>query len=140
MRGIGPGLAVKIHRGIPRVVRGRRRIVGPLLLETLQTAQASSNVPSTVKCSSETKSSALATSSTQEDQRRHVCGQQPVPILAEDRRIPDRVIHVQADKPPEQQVVLQLLHQHPRAVNRASALVPHETGRRRTRLCRSLVS
>jgi len=40
---------------------------------------------------------------------------QPFAILAEHCRHPHRLIHVQAHKPPEQQVVPQLLHQHPLA-------------------------
>jgi hypothetical protein len=48
---------------------------------------------------------------------RDVAFQEPVSILAEDGRHPDRVIHTQADEPPEQQVVLQLLHQQPLAAH-----------------------
>ena len=33
------------------------------------------------------------------------------PVLRERRRIPDRIVRRQADKPAEQQVVVELLHQ-----------------------------
>jgi hypothetical protein len=46
-----------------------------------------------------------------------VAGQQPIPILREDRRMPDGLIHTQAHEPPKEQVVLELLDQQ--------ALRPH---------------
>src|ERR1035438_6510901 len=38
--------------------------------------------------------------------------QQALPILAVHRVIPDRLIHLHSNEPPEQQVVLQLFDQH----------------------------
>ncbi len=43
--------------------------------------------------------------------------QQPVPVLAEHRRHPHHVIHIQSHKPPEQEVVIELLHKHPFAAD-----------------------
>jgi hypothetical protein len=37
--------------------------------------------------------------------------QQPVTVLGERRMVPNRIIHAETDKPPEQQVELQPLHQ-----------------------------
>ena len=42
---------------------------------------------------------------------RHLGRQQAVPVLAEDRGDPHRIVDAEADKPPEQEVVLHLLHQ-----------------------------
>ncbi len=39
--------------------------------------------------------------------------EQPVPVLGERRRMPDRIVRVEADEPAEEQVVVQLLHEHP---------------------------
>ena len=99
----------------------RRR---PSVLKLFRLAQASSNVPSTVKCSSDSKCCALRLRPAPAGRTapRTSAVQQPVPILGEHRRVPDRVIHVQADKPAEQQVVVQLLHQHPLAANRVQHL------------------
>ena len=47
------------------------------------------------------------------ERRGHLARQQTVPVFREDRHIPDRRIQIEADKPAEQQVVLQLLHQEP---------------------------
>ena len=41
--------------------------------------------------------------------------QKPLPILRKGGRMPDLVIHAQADEPPEEQVVIELLDQHPLA-------------------------
>ena len=41
----------------------------------------------------------------------NVPGQQPLAVLGEDRDIPDRRIHRQADEPAKEQVVVHLLHQ-----------------------------
>ena len=46
-----------------------------------------------------------------EETPRDVLIQQTVSVLAEDRGYPHGFIHVHADEPPEQQVVIQLLHQ-----------------------------
>ena len=48
--------------------------------------------------------------------------EQAVPILREDRGAPDRLVHLHPDEPPEQQVVIQLLHQQPLAANRIEDL------------------
>jgi hypothetical protein len=61
--------------------------------------------------------------------------QQPIAILREDRRHPDRFIHLQAHEPPKQDVVIELLHQQPLTPNRVEQLQqlrPHEAlGRNR---------
>src|ERR1039457_516631 len=48
--------------------------------------------------------------------------QQPVPVLAEHRRHPHLIVHVQPHKPPEQNVVIELLHQQPFAPDRVQHL------------------
>src|SRR6266508_3011952 len=42
-----------------------------------------------------------------------VPAQQPFPILREGGRIPDAVVHVQADEPAKEHIVIQLFHQQP---------------------------
>ena len=46
--------------------------------------------------------------------------QQPVAILGKRRGMPDRVIHIQPDEPPEQQVVGELFHEQPLAPHRVN--------------------
>lgn len=53
---------------------------------------------------------------------RHLRRQQPVAVLGEDRRHPDRVVDPEADKPAEQEVLLHLLHQLPLGANREQNL------------------
>jgi hypothetical protein len=48
--------------------------------------------------------------------------QQTLPILAEHRVIPDRLVHLHPHKPPEQQVVLQLFDQHALTAHRIEDL------------------
>jgi hypothetical protein len=48
---------------------------------------------------------------TTEEAARDLLIQEPIAILREDRRRPDRLVHVHPDEPPEQQVVIELLHQ-----------------------------
>ncbi len=43
--------------------------------------------------------------------------QQPLPVLGEHRHVPHLVVHAQPHEPPEQQVVVQLLHQQPLAAH-----------------------
>ena len=68
------------------------------------------------------------------------CVQQPVAILREHRRRPDRLVHRQADEPAEQKVVVELLHQQPLAANRVEDLQqqrPQQPLRRNRRPARS---
>ena len=58
----------------------------------------------------------------EEKRLRDVARQEPVSIFAKDGRHLDRVIYTQADEPPEQQVVLQLLHQQPFAAHGVQCL------------------
>ncbi len=121
MRRITPRFPVKIHRWIAGVVR--RWIDVADLLETLQTRPRLQQRPIDREVFVRDQISRLGfVQHRLEEQRRHVGGQQPVPILAEHRRVPHRVIDVQADKPSEQQVVFQLLHQHPLAADRVQHL------------------
>lgn len=53
---------------------------------------------------------------------RHLRRQQPVAVLGEDRRHPDRVIDSQADEPAEKQIILHLLHQLPLGADREQDL------------------
>ena len=48
--------------------------------------------------------------------------QQSLPVLGKHRRIPNRIVHVQAHKPAEQQVVVQLLQQQSLATHRVEHL------------------
>ena len=56
------------------------------------------------------------------DLARHVRGQQPVAVLAEYRRNPHGIVDAKADEPPEQQVVIHLLHQLPLGPDREQDL------------------
>src|SRR5690348_5469960 len=56
---------------------------------------------------------------------RHLLVQQSFPILAENSVVPDWLIHLQSHEPPEQQVVVHLLHQHPFAAHGVKDLKQH---------------
>ncbi|CUH31978.1 hypothetical protein JSE7799_00926 [Jannaschia seosinensis] len=53
---------------------------------------------------------------------RHLGGQQPVAVLAEHRGDPYRVVDAKSDEPPEQQVVIHLLHHLPLRADREQDL------------------
>jgi hypothetical protein len=53
---------------------------------------------------------------------RHFRFQQPVAVVREHRRMPDLSIDRQADEPAEQQIVVDLLHQHPLGTHREERL------------------
>jgi hypothetical protein len=57
-----------------------------------------------------------------EKRSRHFLIQQPLPILAEHRVVPDWLVHLHSHKPTEQQVIAQLLHQHPLTAHRVENL------------------
>jgi hypothetical protein len=53
---------------------------------------------------------------------RHLRLQKSVAVVREHRRVPDLGVHWQADKPAEQQIVVDLLHQHPLGAHREERL------------------
>ena len=69
-------------------------------------------VPSTVKCSSHSSPAwGRPLFDAPEKGGRQIRGEEALPILGEDRMVPDLVVHGQAYKPAKQEVVIQLLHQ-----------------------------
>src|SRR5882672_10873057 len=77
-------------------------------------AQASIRVPSTEKCSPESSLRTWGRFNTlTKELGRDIAVEQPIPVLAEDRRIPHLIIRREPDEPPEQQIVVELLHQLP---------------------------
>ncbi len=52
-----------------------------------------------------------------EERRGDLARQQAVPVFGEDGHVPHRRVQIQADKPAEQQIVVQLFHQEPFAPN-----------------------
>ena len=74
-------------------------------------AQASRRVPSTVKCSAETRLAWRAWTSTAAKKAWAMPPlEEPVPVLGEHGRIPDGVVNAEANEPPEQEIVGELLH------------------------------
>lgn len=57
----------------------------------------------------------------------NVPGQQPLTVLGEDRDIPDRRIHRQANEPAEEQVVIHLLHELALRADRIEGLQEQRT-------------
>src|SRR5215469_12180746 len=71
-----------------------------------------------------------------------LAGNQTLPVLAENRHVPHRIIHLQAHKPTEQQVVVQLLHQLTLRANRVQhhqQLRPQQTLRSDRRTTRARI-
>src|SRR6267378_360936 len=52
----------------------------------------------------------------------YLAHQQALPILREDRHVPDRIVDVEPHKPAKQEVVIELLHQQPLAAHRVQHL------------------
>jgi hypothetical protein len=57
-----------------------------------------------------------------EEAARNLLIQQPVAVFREDRRRPDRFVHLEPDEPAKQDVVVELLHQEPLTTNRIEDL------------------
>ena len=94
-----------------------------LRLKLLWLAHASIRVPSTVKCSVESRPRLRACASTSlKNALCHLGLQQPLPVLGEYRHVPHRVVDVESHKPAKQQIVIELLHQHPLAAHRIKHL------------------
>ena len=86
-------------------------------------AQASISVPSTEKCSLDSSLRTCGRFSTAgHELARDIAVEQPVPVLAEHRRIPHRIVRREPDEPAEQQIVVELLHQLPFRAHRVERL------------------
>src|SRR5260370_24034094 len=53
---------------------------------------------------------------------RDLAHQQALPVLREDRYVPDRIVDVEPHKPAKQEVIIELLHQKPLAAHRVQHL------------------
>ena len=122
MRVVAPGLTVAVHRGIPRVIRGLAG-TGIAALNTLQARPRLQlrAVHGDVLVRQQPRRPGLGGHRV-EERRRDVAGQQSVPILRERRGMPYRVVHVPADEPANQEVVVEFLHQQSFAPDRVEHL------------------
>lgn len=114
MRGIRPSFTPKVHPGIAWVIRrwALRRV--SLRLDTLLAGPGFDQraIDDEVLIGQEAMGLSLR-EDLLEERRGHRAFQQTVPVLGEDGHIPHRGIQIETDKPAEQQVVLQCLHQEP---------------------------
>jgi hypothetical protein len=111
-------LPVEVHGRIAGIIRGNLSVRSVLTLEALQARPGLYQRPvhREMLVGGQTTLPSLGQHLLKK-QDGDVAPQQTVPVLGEHRRIPDVVVHRQADKPTEEQVVVQLLHQHPLATN-----------------------
>jgi hypothetical protein len=114
MRGIRPPFPPEVHTGIARVIRRLDRRRSGLRLETLLASPGFDQraIDGEMLIGQEAMGLGLR-QDLLEERRGHRACQQTVPVLGEDGHIPHRCIQIEADKPAEQQVVLQCLHQEP---------------------------
>ena len=107
---IAPPLPVEVDRGIARVLGRVALGAASTHRKLFRLAQASNCVPSTVQCSSESSPAARAWAWTASKNAAATSPDSSRSILGKRRGMPDRVIHIQPDEPPEQQVVVELFH------------------------------
>ena len=138
MRVVAAGLPVEIHGRVLRIVGGLQRPV--LRLETLVARPRFEQ--RAIDGEMLVRQQPLALDRRQhlgEERVRHRAIEQAVAILGEDRRVPDRIIEAQPDKPPIQDAVVQLLHQQALAAHAVEQLQqqrPQQLLRRNRRAAR----
>jgi hypothetical protein len=110
MGGVGSPLAVEVDGGIPGVIRrGRPR---PLLLEALQPGPGLDQRPVDREVLRRQELAPLSLGQHPlEEGPGDIPAEQPLPVLGEHGRVPDPVINAEAHEPPEEEVVVQLLHE-----------------------------
>ncbi len=122
MGGVAAPLAVEINGRIARVVH-RLLVRAVLALEALVAGPCLNQ--GAVNCevlAGQQRAAAGLRQHFGEQSIGNAGGQQPLAILGEHRHIPHRIIDVHSHKPAEQQIVAQLLHQHPLAAHRIKHL------------------
>jgi len=126
MRLVGPLLAMEVCIRIPAIASGRRRARTVLRLDALHRRPGLDQraVDGEVVGGQEPLDLGLRQDRAQE-LRGDVAFEQPVPVLREDRMVPGRIVNADADKPPEQEVVFQTLHQKAFRADRIEGLQQH---------------
>ncbi len=122
MRLVRPLLPVEVHRRIARIVWLNQRL-STLSLKTLQTRPGfqQCSVHREVLVREQISLSCLPEHGLEEGLG-DVPIEQTLAVLGEHGHVANRVIHVQTHKPAEQQVVVELFHQHPFAPHRVQRL------------------
>lgn len=112
MRRIRPPLPPKVHAGIATIFRRWHRWDATLGLQALLPCPglAQSAIEGEVFIGQQPLGPRLG-QHLLEERRRDCSRQHPIPVFREHGHIPDGRIQIQADKPAEQQVVIQLFHQ-----------------------------
>src|SRR5262245_61675605 len=128
MRGIRSLLALEVDRRISRVV-GRGGTTASLLLLEALLARPGLDQRSVYRKMLVGQKPLLPgmAENTFEEGSCDLALKQPVPVLAEHRRIPDEIVHAQAHEPTEQQVVVELLHEKPLTSDRIEDLKQKRT-------------
>lgn len=117
VRRVAAPLAPKGHARIARIIGGRLGR-GVASLETFLTGPGFQQRPIDGEMFVRQQAGdAGLTADRIEERRGDVASQQALTVLAERGRRPDRIVHVQADEPAEEQVVLQFFHQQPLAAH-----------------------
>ena len=118
MRIVLSNLSFEVNFRIPTTTTSRVSIVAALRMKALQRGPSLDKRPIDGKMLIGQQTALLCLRSDRfEEQRSHFMINQTFPIFGEGRMIPDRIVHGQAHKPTKQQIVIQLLYQHPFATN-----------------------
>lgn len=114
MRLVAARFSVKVYRRVARITIVRWRTGAVFTLEALlagprfyqRSIHAEVFVGKQIRCSGLTQNFL-------KQRLGDISFQQPVAVLAVDRCYPHLLVHLQTHEPAEQQVILQLFHQHP---------------------------
>src|SRR5437764_5568890 len=127
MRVVPARFAMKVDRRIPWVF-GWRGLIVVLAAKALEAGPRLEQRPidGEMLVGEEVGSARLRQDGMQE-RRGDVALQQPITILAERRRRPDRIVHPEVNEPAKQYAVVDLLHQQPLAADRVEILEQQRT-------------
>ena len=122
VRIVAPPFAVEVDRGIPGILGGAARLGGSAP-EAFQAGPGFQLGPvhREVFIREQAGCPGLGPHGV-EERGGDIARQQPIPILGKRRGMPDGVVHIQPDEPPEQKVVIEFLHQQPFAPDRVEHL------------------
>ena len=116
MGGVAPALAAEVNGRVARVVVGRGWRVGPRRLKALVARPGLEERPIDREVLVGEQALLLGLRADRlEEGLGDVPGEEPIPVLGEHGRVPDRLVQVEADEPTEQEIVVELLHELPLA-------------------------
>jgi hypothetical protein len=119
---VGTPLAMKVHARIAGIIRRSLALVAFALEAFVPGPRLDQRTVNRKMLVREQAAGTRLLDHRAEKALRHLALKQPLAVLGEHRHVPHRIVDAQAHEPAEQEIVIELLHQHPLTAHRIQHL------------------